>query len=82
MMRIRIFFNNFALQIPKVFSKVAHEVELGFIINQTCKNIPKENAMDYVGGYCLALDMTAQCELVDIVKIYEVQKLHFILFAG
>lgn len=25
--------------------------------------MPKESALEYVGGYCLALDMTAQCFL-------------------
>lgn len=49
--------------IPKVFTKVAHEVELGFVIKKTCKNVSKEDALNYVGGYCLALDLTAQCEL-------------------
>ncbi|XP_037945248.1 acylpyruvase FAHD1, mitochondrial [Teleopsis dalmanni] len=51
--------------IPKVFTKVAHEVELGVIIGKKCKNVSKEDAMNYVGGYCLALDMTAQCNLAD-----------------
>ncbi|XP_067645153.1 oxaloacetate tautomerase FAHD1, mitochondrial isoform X2 [Eurosta solidaginis] len=49
--------------IPKVFTKVAHEVELGVIIGKKCKNVSKEEALSYVGGYCLALDMTAQCNL-------------------
>ncbi|XP_037922071.1 acylpyruvase FAHD1, mitochondrial isoform X2 [Hermetia illucens] len=49
--------------IPKVFTRVAHEVELGVIINRKCKDVSKQDAMSYVGGYCLALDMTAQCEL-------------------
>ena len=37
-----------------------HEIELGVIINKTCKRVSKEDAMNYVGGYCLALDMTAR----------------------
>ncbi|XP_017469940.1 PREDICTED: acylpyruvase FAHD1, mitochondrial [Rhagoletis zephyria] len=49
--------------IPKVFTKVAHEVELGVVIGKRCKNVKKEQALNYVGGYCLALDMTAQCNL-------------------
>ncbi|CAD6996344.1 acylpyruvase FAHD1, mitochondrial [Ceratitis capitata] len=49
--------------IPRVFSKVAHEVELGVIIGKKCKNITKEDALNYISGYCLALDMTAQCNL-------------------
>lgn len=46
-----------------MFTKVAYEVELGVIISKHCKNVSKANALDYVGGYCLALDMTAQCSL-------------------
>ncbi|EDV43486.1 uncharacterized protein Dana_GF16499, isoform A [Drosophila ananassae] len=49
--------------IPKVFSKVAYEVELGVVIGKPCKNVSKARAMDYVAGYCLALDLTAQCHL-------------------
>ncbi|XP_037825642.1 acylpyruvase FAHD1, mitochondrial isoform X1 [Lucilia sericata] len=49
--------------IPKVFTKVAYEVELGVIIGKHCKNVSKAEALNYVGGYCLALDMTAQCAL-------------------
>lgn len=36
---------------------------MGVIIGKHCKNVSKANALDYVGGYCLALDMTAQCQL-------------------
>lgn len=49
--------------IPKVFTKVAHEVELGVIIGKQCKNVKKGEAFNYISGYCLALDMTAQCNL-------------------
>lgn len=41
-----------------------HEVELGVIINKTCKNISTEDAAGCIGGYCLGLDMSAFCELV------------------
>uniref|UniRef100_A0A1A9WJN0 oxaloacetate tautomerase n=1 Tax=Glossina brevipalpis TaxID=37001 RepID=A0A1A9WJN0_9MUSC len=49
--------------IPKTFNKVAHEVELACVIAKRCKNVSKASAMQFVGGYCLALDMTAQCHL-------------------
>ncbi|XP_017848046.1 acylpyruvase FAHD1, mitochondrial isoform X2 [Drosophila busckii] len=49
--------------LPKVFTKVAYEVELGVVIGSRCKNVSKADAMQYVGGYCLALDLTAQCNL-------------------
>lgn len=50
--------------LPKVFTKVAYEVELGVVIGKPCKNVSKADAMSYVAGYCLALDLTAQCNLV------------------
>jgi acylpyruvate hydrolase len=37
---------------------VHEEVELGVIIKQKCKNIPESQSLQYVGGYCLALDLT------------------------
>lgn len=49
--------------LPKVFTNVCHEVELGVIIGEKCKNVSKDDAMKYVGGYCLALDLTAMCNL-------------------
>uniref|UniRef100_A0A1I8PUX1 oxaloacetate tautomerase n=2 Tax=Stomoxys calcitrans TaxID=35570 RepID=A0A1I8PUX1_STOCA len=54
--------------IPKVFTKVAHEVELGVVISKHCKNVSAADAFSYVGGYCLALDMTAQCDLGEARK--------------
>jgi acylpyruvate hydrolase len=37
-----------------------HEVELGVVIGQSGTNIEENKAMDHVGGYVLALDMTAR----------------------
>lgn len=51
------------LQIPKGFS-VNQEVELGVIISEKVKGVNKNDAMKVVGGYCVALDMTAACKLV------------------
>lgn len=58
------------MQIPKGFS-VNEEIELGVVIGKQCKAIPEHKVMDVVGGYCLALDMTATCKLVSafITKI-------------
>lgn len=42
---------------PKGFN-IHQEVELGVIIGKNGKNIKENDALDYVGGYCLALDMT------------------------
>ncbi len=35
-----------------------HEVELAVIIGKTCNKVKKENALDYVAGYAIGLDMT------------------------
>lgn len=37
-----------------------YEVELGLVINGKGRDIPEHSAMDYVGGYALALDMTSR----------------------
>ena len=37
-----------------------YEVELGVVINGRAKNVKQERAMDYIGGYILALDMTSR----------------------
>ncbi|XP_064630689.1 acylpyruvase FAHD1, mitochondrial-like [Lineus longissimus] len=46
------------IKIPKNCQELHHEVELGLVIGKMGANIPAENAMDYIGGYALALDMT------------------------
>lgn len=51
------------IKIPQGFA-VNQEVELGVVIGKTCKDVSEENALDYIGGYCVALDMTATCQLV------------------
>lgn len=50
-----------ASQLPKALTKVTHEVELGVVINKKCKNVSEAEAMNYVGGYCLTLDMSGMC---------------------
>lgn len=37
-----------------------HEAELGMIIGKKCSNVPLEDAMDYVAGYAIALDMVVR----------------------
>ncbi|CAF1056919.1 unnamed protein product [Adineta ricciae] len=46
------------IQIPPEWDELHHEVELGVIIDQQCRNVSKEQAEKNIGGYCLALDMT------------------------
>lgn len=46
-------------QVPERVHKLVYEVELAVIIGKRGRNIPETAAMEYVGGYALALDMTA-----------------------
>jgi len=39
---------------------ISHEVELGIVIGKKGRDIPEVEAMDYVAGYVVALDMTAR----------------------
>ncbi|CAG7820335.1 unnamed protein product [Allacma fusca] len=48
------------IKIPKGCSSLHHEVELGVVIGQRGSDIPEDQAMNYVSGYVLALDMTAR----------------------
>lgn len=49
---------NFYDQIPVGRDQIYHEVELGVVIGKTGVSISESQAMDHVGGYTLALDMT------------------------
>eukprot|EP00013_Stygamoeba_regulata_P026604 CAMPEP_0177646426 /NCGR_PEP_ID=MMETSP0447-20121125/9768_1 /TAXON_ID=0 /ORGANISM="Stygamoeba regulata, Strain BSH-02190019" /LENGTH=230 /DNA_ID=CAMNT_0019148959 /DNA_START=185 /DNA_END=877 /DNA_ORIENTATION=- len=46
--------------IPQRSSDVHHEVELGVVIGKGGKRIAEAEAMSHIGGYILALDMTAR----------------------
>ncbi|CAH3153447.1 unnamed protein product [Pocillopora meandrina] len=48
------------IKLPPGCDELHHEVELGVVISKTGASIAESNAMDYVGGYALALDMTAR----------------------
>jgi 2,4-diketo-3-deoxy-L-fuconate hydrolase len=37
-----------------------HEIELGLIIGKECFDVPEERALEYIGGYAIALDMTVR----------------------
>jgi acylpyruvate hydrolase len=45
---------------PKKCERLVYEVELGVVIGKKGRNIREESALDHVGGYVLALDMTAK----------------------
>jgi len=38
--------------------KIDHEVELAVVIGKTCAGVSRDQALDYVGGYSVALDIT------------------------
>jgi len=37
-----------------------HEMELGVVIGKYANNVPEEGALQYVAGYCIALDMVVR----------------------
>lgn len=47
---------------------VHHEIELGFIMKKQAKQVKNVNLEDYVGGYFLAIDMTARTEQAELKK--------------
>ena len=55
-----VIFNSNSIIIPSKSKCIHHEVELGVVIGKKCKNINQKNAMDYILGYLLALDITAR----------------------
>jgi 2-keto-4-pentenoate hydratase/2-oxohepta-3-ene-1,7-dioic acid hydratase in catechol pathway len=46
--------------LPKVSDKVDYEAELCVVIGKTAKYVSKENALDYVFGYCNVNDLSAR----------------------
>ena len=46
--------------LPRMSKRVDHEVELGVIIGRRARRVSKEEAMDYVLGYTVILDITAR----------------------
>ncbi|KAI6216307.1 hypothetical protein M3Y95_01284400 [Aphelenchoides besseyi] len=48
------------IRIPSGCREMHQEVELGIVIGKTASRVSKAQAMDYVGGYTVALDMTAR----------------------
>lgn len=48
------------IPIPKVTEKLDYEVELAIVIGKKAKYVSKEQALDYVFGYCTANDLSAR----------------------
>jgi len=55
-----VIFDGDSILYPKQSKSVHHEVELGVVINKKCRNVSKGQAMKYVLGYCVCLDITAR----------------------
>jgi 2-keto-4-pentenoate hydratase/2-oxohepta-3-ene-1,7-dioic acid hydratase in catechol pathway len=49
-----------AIELPAQSERVTAEAELGVIIGRNCRDISEQQALDYIAGYCLILDMTAE----------------------
>lgn len=52
--------NGGTIEVPHPLDSLHHEVELAVVIGQRARDVPETTAMDYVGGYAVALDMTAR----------------------
>ncbi|CAL9174265.1 unnamed protein product [Musa hybrid cultivar] len=48
------------IEVPHPLESLDHEVELAVVIGMKARDVTEASAMDYVGGYALALDMTAR----------------------
>ena len=48
------------IQVPRTTKRLDHEVELGIVIGETAKHVTKEEALDYVFGYCTSNDLSAR----------------------
>lgn len=46
------------VRIPAISSDLHHEVELVVVIGETARNVPEADAMKYILGYAVGLDMT------------------------
>ncbi|XP_039126708.1 probable acylpyruvase FAHD1, mitochondrial [Dioscorea cayenensis subsp. rotundata] len=59
--------NGGTIEIPHALESLHYEVELAIVIGRKARDVAESSAMDYVGGYALALDMTAR-EIQDSAK--------------
>ena len=48
------------IELPPQSGRVTAEAEIGVIIGGTCRDVSEQQAPDYIAGYCLILDMTAE----------------------
>ncbi|MFH8984386.1 fumarylacetoacetate hydrolase family protein [Streptomyces varsoviensis] len=52
--------NGDAIKIPAQSQRVTAEAELGIVLGKDAKNVPAEYAFDYILGFTVVLDMTAE----------------------
>lgn len=52
--------NGGTIEVPHPLLSLDHEVELAVVIARKARDVPESSAMDFIGGYALALDMTAR----------------------
>jgi 2-keto-4-pentenoate hydratase/2-oxohepta-3-ene-1,7-dioic acid hydratase in catechol pathway len=50
--------NNGTVIIPATSSQVHHEVELVIAISKACRNVSREDALNYIAGYAVGIDVT------------------------
>jgi 2-keto-4-pentenoate hydratase/2-oxohepta-3-ene-1,7-dioic acid hydratase in catechol pathway len=48
------------IELPPQSERVTAEAEIGVIIGRQCRRIGEADAPDYIAGYCLIIDMTAE----------------------
>jgi len=48
------------IELPWQSERVTAEAEIGVIVGRNCHHITEQQAPDYIAGYCLILDMTAE----------------------
>jgi len=48
------------IELPPQSERVTAEAEIGVIIGRQCRFVSEEQAPEYIAGYCLILDMTAE----------------------
>ncbi len=48
------------IELPKFSNNIHYEVELIILIDKDCDNISKNEAINYIGGYGVGIDLTAR----------------------
>jgi 2-keto-4-pentenoate hydratase/2-oxohepta-3-ene-1,7-dioic acid hydratase in catechol pathway len=48
------------IELPPQSERVTAEAEIGVVIGKTCRLVSEQQAPEYIAGYCLIIDMTAE----------------------